>query len=273
VAERVQKVLAAAGHGSRREIEGWIRDQRLRINGNIALIGAAVDGSEKFTLDGRRLSVRPNRPDHRHIIYNKPGDEITSRSDPEGRPLVFDALPKLKGARWIAVGRLDMMTSGLLLFTTDGELASRLMHPSAGVLRRYAVRVRGEPRKSELAVLKSGVELQDGKASFDTIEKSGGDGANRWFTVSLREGRNREVRRMWEAIGYKVSRLMRISYGSIDLPRSLRRGKTVALSVRQVRQLYTDAGLDAPDLGKSPYRKKPRKPSKKSEKGRFKSKR
>lgn len=256
--ERVQKVLAAAGHGSRREIERWIRDSRLRIDGRIAQLGDTVTGKEKFMLDDRKLRVRASQQAHQHILYHKPGDEITSRNDPEGRRVVFDSLPKLKGARWITVGRLDMTTTGLLIFTTDGALASKLMHPSSDMLRRYAVRVHGKPTDAEILKLKKGIQLDDGRAVFESVEAAGGDAANRWFHVSLREGRNREVRRMWAALGYQVSRLMRIAYGPIELPPNLRRGRHMAVTSAQARSLYLAAGLAPPESLKIPKKRQKR---------------
>jgi len=243
--ERLQKIIARAGYGSRREVEKWIELGRVKINGRVAILGEQIDpaGNDKITLDNKPLRKLNVSPRLRVIAYNKPLGEVCTRHDPEGRPTIFDALPKLGTGRWIAIGRLDINTSGLLLFTTDGELANRLMHPSTEVEREYAVRVRGEASPEVFKQLQTGVELEDGPAHFDQILDSGGQGSNHWYHVILREGRNREVRRLWEAVGFTISRLIRIRYGSIELKRYLRLGKCKDLEEKDIQQLQILAGI------------------------------
>ncbi|NRD74542.1 23S rRNA pseudouridine(2605) synthase RluB [Shewanella sp. VB17] len=245
MSEKLQKVLARAGHGSRREMEAWIAAGRISIDGEIATLGDRVEGDVKIRIDGRAISIK-SEDDLicRVIAYHKPEGEICSRKDPEGRPTVFDRLPKTRDSRWVSVGRLDINTSGLLLFTSDGELANRLMHPSNEVEREYAVRTFGEVNDACIQKLRTGVTLEDGPAHFDKVKAAGGEGMNKWWHVTLAEGRNREVRRLWESQEVQVSRLIRIRYGTIELPKSLPRGGWVELELEQVNYLRKTAGLD-----------------------------
>ncbi|EKM0362144.1 23S rRNA pseudouridine(2605) synthase RluB [Cronobacter turicensis] len=246
MSEKLQKVLARAGHGSRREIEAMIEAGRVSVDGKIATLGDRVEVTPalKIRIDGHLISVKESVEQIcRVLAYYKPEGELCTRSDPEGRPTVFDRLPKLRGARWIAVGRLDVNTCGLLLFTTDGELANRLMHPSQEVEREYAVRVFGQVDDNKVRELARGVQLEDGPAAFKTIRFSGGEGINQWYNVTLTEGRNREVRRLWEAVGVQVSRLIRVRYGDIPLPKGLPRGGWTELDLAQTNYLRELVGL------------------------------
>lgn len=246
MADRIQKVLAAAGLGSRRQIEQWIAAGRIEVDGRPAQIGQSIAGDERILLDGRPVRLGKVAKT-RVIAYHKPDGEICTRDDPEGRPTVFDRLPRIRGARWISVGRLDVNTSGLLLFTTDGQLANALMHPSRGIERRYSVRILGAVDDGTLESIRQGIILDDGPAGFDQVEVAGGEGVNRWYRVSIREGRNREVRRIWEAMGCTVSRLIRTGYGPIELDRRLRRGQSRDLTSEEVRSLYESVGLPSPE--------------------------
>lgn len=247
MSEKLQKVLARAGHGSRREIEAKIAAGRVSIDGKLATLGDRIenDKSLKIRIDGHLVSIAESATEVcRVLAYYKPEGELCTRSDPEGRPTVFDRLPRLRGSRWIAVGRLDVNTCGLLLFTTDGELANRLMHPSREVEREYAVRVFGQVDDDKIRQLSKGVQLEDGPAAFKTLRFAGGEGVNQWYNVTLTEGRNREVRRLWEAVGVQVSRLMRVRYGDIHLPKGLPRGGWMEMDLAAVNYLRSLVGMD-----------------------------
>jgi 23S rRNA pseudouridine2605 synthase len=242
---RLQKLLAAAGHGSRRQIEQWIRAGRVTVDGQLATLGESAEAGADIRLDGRRLELIAEARTRREVLlYHKPMGEMTTRADPQGRPTVFERLPAPRSGRWVVIGRLDVNTTGLLLFTTDGALAHRLMHPSSEVEREYLVRVRGQPPAAILARLREGLMLDDGPARFDAIDPVSGQeeaaasgAAHAWFRVVLHEGRNREVRRLWQAVGFEVSRLSRLRYGAVRLPADLRPGQWRRLDDVQAAQL------------------------------------
>lgn len=240
--ERLQKVLAQAGVGSRREMDQWIAEGKITVNGEVAKIGQSVVPTDKVKIGGRLINIRftGSTKAPRVLMYHKPEGEIVSRDDPNGRPSVFAALPRCRGGRWINVGRLDFNTSGLLLFTTSGDLANKLMHPSSQLVREYAVRVLGELTLEAQQQLLKGVELEDGLAAFASLVDAGGEGANRWYRVTLFEGRYREVRRMFEAVGCTVSRLIRVRYGPFSLPPQLKRGRCRELTEDEVKALLKE---------------------------------
>ena len=242
--EKLQKVLARAGYGSRREMETWISAGRVMLNGVTAKLGDRAGAADTILVDGKKLAASsPREVPQRVLLYNKPLGEVCTRNDPEGRPTVFARLPALQHARWVAVGRLDINTSGLLLFTTDGELANRLMHPSRQVEREYAVRVIGEVTPAMVQAMHRGVMLEDGPARFTDIQHFGGSGANQWYHVVLMEGRNREVRRLWESQGVTVSRLKRVRFANVFIPSKVRMGHFCELTERETRALYKLAEL------------------------------
>ena len=241
--ERIQKVLAREGLGSRREIERWIGEGRVTVDGRLAEPGQQIESSSRVEVDGRSISrgTTASAP-ARLLLYHKPVGQICSRDDPQGRTTVFEALPRLRGRRWVSVGRLDINTSGLLLFTTDGELAHRLMHPSSGMEREYRCRVRGNPGEREFKRLLAGVRLSGQVCRFESIEAGRGSGANRWFQLVLKEGRNREVRRMWQSVGCTVSRLIRVRYGPFRLDRQHGAGTCLELKAPDWNRVLQQKG-------------------------------
>jgi 23S rRNA pseudouridine2605 synthase len=256
--ERLHKALAQSGIGSRREMEELIVAGRVNVNGQPAHVGQTVSPGDRVKVNGKLVSLRFSNRLPRVILYHKPEGEIVSRNDPNHRPTVFTSMPRLSTGRWVAVGRLDFNTSGLLLLTTSGELANRLMHPRYQLVREYAVRILGEVTDESRQRLLEGVELDDGPAQFASFQEAGGEGANRWYRVSLFEGRNREVRRMFEAVGVFVSRLMRVRYGPLALPPSLKRGQVLELAEGEVKRLLAGFDMENPEGDRPPRRSRER---------------
>ncbi len=263
--QKLQKVLAQSGLGSRRKMEELIEQGLIKVNGRAATLGTRVSEADRIEYGRRRIQMESEKA-VRVIVYHKPDGEIVSRSDPKGRPTVFKNLPKPRNAKWIAIGRLDFNTSGLLIFTTSGELANRLMHPSFDTEREYSVRIFGELNEDQFRLLEKGLDLTDGRGRFELCEPVGGEGRNRWYRVVVKEGRNRFVRRMFEALGYQVSRLIRIRFGDVLLPPRLTRGKWSELDAKETERLMSSAGLSSPD------RQTERKPDAKSARVRRKTK-
>jgi 23S rRNA pseudouridine2605 synthase len=243
--DRIQKIMAGAGLGSRRQAERWIEEGRVKLNGKRAKLGQSATGRDLIQFDGKTVTIAETLPsDARVLLYHKPEGEICTRAAGEKRPTVFDNLPSLISGRWVSVGRLDLNTSGVLLFTNSGVLANRLMHPSSEIEREYAVRVRGPVKKGAIEVLLKGVAIDGKSAAFDRVEEiQGSEGCNQWFRVVIREGRYREVRKLWEMVGYIVNRLKRIRYGDIKLPRTLRAGKFTSMPPRQRDKVLLMAGM------------------------------
>ena len=236
--EKLQKVLANAGYGSRRQIEEWIKEGRIMINGRPAQLGDRITVQDKIRLNNKAINLSGKTPDKiRVVLYHKPEGEVCSRSDPEGRPSVFKNLPEIKQGRWVNIGRLDINTSGLLMFSNDGDLVNQLTHPSNEVEREYAVRVLGKVTPEMIENMTKGIMLDDGMAKFDSIRDAGGKGANHWYHVVLHEGRNREVRRLWESQGITISRLIRVRFGNISLPSRLRAGKWEEMKEQEINKL------------------------------------
>ena len=263
--QKLQKLLAQAGLGSRRAMETWIAAGRVTVNGKVAAIGARVSARDRIEADGREVRAASSETATRVLIYHKPEGEIVTRDDPQGRETVFARLPQLRGARWVSVGRLDVSTSGLLIFTTSGALANRMTHPRFGVEREYAARTFGRLTDSQASQLIAGIELDDGVARFNSLAYEGGEGANHWYRVMVTEGRNRVVRRLFEAVGFVVSRLMRVRFGEVALPPRLKRGQLEELTPDQVRRLerWVDRAAE-PGRGVRPEPMPRRKPDTKS---------